>query len=54
MRVGLQVEIVYLGDKGLEWARRAAHRAASLQGIVNRLAADAEIVMLILSRESLG
>lgn len=49
MRVGLRVEIVYLRDKGLEWVRRAAHRAASLQGIVSRLAADTEIVVLILS-----
>lgn len=43
-----------VGDMGLEWVKRAAHGAASLQGIVNRLAADADIVMLILNRERLG
>lgn len=43
-----------VGDSGWEWAKRAAHRAAALQRIVNRLAADTEIVMLILSRDSLG
>lgn len=54
MRLGLQVEIVYCGRYRLRVGKRAAHTAASLQGTVNRLTADAEIVMSILNSERLG
>lgn len=42
-----------VGDTGLEWVTRAAHTAASLQGIINRLMADTKIVMSILNNEML-
>lgn len=52
----MRVEIVCCGRQRLGvGVKRSARTAASLQGIVNRLAADtAETVVLILSRESLG
>lgn len=43
-----------MGDTGLEWAKRAARTAASLQWIVNRLTADVEIVMSVLNNKRLG
>lgn len=44
----------FVGDRSLRWAKKAAHTAASLQGTVNRVMADTEIVMLVLNNERLG